>query len=70
MRHATVNGLSIAYVQAGQGPALVLLHGFTQDVRVWRRQVEELCGQFTVLAWDAPGAGESSDPPESFAISD
>jgi pimeloyl-ACP methyl ester carboxylesterase len=70
MRHATVNGLSIAYVQAGQGPALVLLHGFTQDVRVWRRQVEELCGQFTVLIWDAPGAGESSDPPESFAISD
>jgi len=52
----------------GDGPALVLLHGFTHDLRVWRPQLEGLANQFTVIAWDAPGAGLSSDPPETFGI--
>jgi pimeloyl-ACP methyl ester carboxylesterase len=61
---------SIAYREAGAGPPLVLLHGFLCDSRVWRRELEELCDLFRVVAWDAPGAGESSDPPDSFTISD
>ena len=65
-----VSGLSIAYRRAGNGPALILLHGFTQDSRVWRPQLESLSKTFTVIAWDAPGAGQSSDPPEGFGISD
>ena len=68
MQHAKVHGLSIAYQRTGHGPALVLLHGFTQDSRVWRLQVESLADQFTVIAWDAPGAGQSPDPPEAFGI--
>jgi len=35
---------------------------------LWRRQLDGLCDQFTVVAWDAPGAGRSSDPPESFGL--
>jgi pimeloyl-ACP methyl ester carboxylesterase len=70
MLHTTVRGLSIAYAKRGSGPALVLLHGFTQDSRVWRPQLEALSQHFTVIAWDAPGAGQSSDPPESFTIGD
>ena len=70
MLHTTVNGLSITYRRAGNGPALILLHGFTQDSRVWRPQVESLSQTFTVIAWDAPGTGQSSDPPEGFGISD
>jgi pimeloyl-ACP methyl ester carboxylesterase len=65
-----IDGLSVAYHRAGNGPALVLLHGFTQDSRVWRSQLESLSTEFTVIAWDAPGAGESSDPPDSFRIGD
>src|SRR5437899_7194248 len=60
------SGLRIAYERAGNGPPLVLLHGFVGDGREWRRQVDGLSDQFTVVAWDAPGAGASSDPPESF----
>lgn len=67
---ANLNGLSIAYEQTGDGPALVLLHGFTQDSRVWRPQLESLSAQFTVIAWDAPGAGQSPDPPETFQLTD
>jgi pimeloyl-ACP methyl ester carboxylesterase len=68
MLYTHVNGLSIAYQKAGTGPALVLLHGFTQDSRVWKTQIEDLSKYFTVIAWDAPGAGLSADPPDAFNI--
>lgn len=70
MLRAEVNGLSVAYQRTGDGPALVLLHGFTHDSRVWRPQLEGLADQFTLIAWDAPGAGQSSDPPDTFGVSD
>lgn len=70
MLRAEVGGLSVAYERTGDGPALVLLHGFTHDSRVWRPQLESLSDQFTVIAWDAPGAGQSPDPPETFEIGD
>jgi pimeloyl-ACP methyl ester carboxylesterase len=50
MLHAEVKGLSVAYERAGDGPALVLLHGFTQDSRVWSPQLEGLSDQFTIIA--------------------
>jgi pimeloyl-ACP methyl ester carboxylesterase len=62
--------LSVAYRCAGSGEPLVLLHGFLCDSRAWRSQFEELTGDFRVIAWDAPGAGESSEPPEGFGIAD
>jgi pimeloyl-ACP methyl ester carboxylesterase len=70
VRFAEVDGLSIAYREAGHGPALVLLHGFLSDSRCWRRQLSDLSDQFRVVAWDAPGAGGSSDPPATFRTAD
>jgi pimeloyl-ACP methyl ester carboxylesterase len=61
-----VDGLTVAYQQAGRGPTLVLLHGFLCDSRCWSRQVAHLSDGFRVVAWDAPGAGSSSDPPDAF----
>jgi pimeloyl-ACP methyl ester carboxylesterase len=49
---------------------LVLLHGFLCDSRCWRTQLEGLSDRFRVVAWDAPGAGASSDPPDPFTITD
>jgi pimeloyl-ACP methyl ester carboxylesterase len=58
-------------VQANRhGPALVLLHGFGIDSRVWKPQIKSLSSRFTIIAWDAPGAGHSSDPPPSFGLND
>ena len=68
--HARVHGLDIAYERHGQGPPLVLLHGALSDSRFWRRQLEGLAGEFTVMAWDEPGAGHSSDPPTDFTLAD
>ena len=64
-----VDGLRIAYERAGAGPPLVLLHGYVSDgPTTWRPQLDGLCDEFSVVAWDAPGAGGSSDPPESFGM--
>jgi pimeloyl-ACP methyl ester carboxylesterase len=64
-----VEGLRIVYERAGAGPAVVLLHGYVGDgATTWRRQIDALSDDFTVVAWDAPGAGGSSDPPESFGM--
>jgi pimeloyl-ACP methyl ester carboxylesterase len=64
-----VDGLRIAYERAGAGPPLLLLHGYVADgPTTWGRQIDALCDEYTVVAWDAPGAGGSSDPPESFGM--
>lgn len=69
MEMAEVDGLRIAYERAGSGPALVLLHGYVADgPTTWQQQLDDLCDEFTVVAWDAPGAGGSSDPPESLGM--
>lgn len=70
MDHIEVMGLRVAYRRAGDGPPLILLHGAVSDGRVWRVQLEELSDEFTVVAWDAPGCGRSSDPPEGFRLPD
>src|ERR687883_499723 len=70
LSHLQVDDLSIGYRRAGAGPALVLLHGFLCDSRCWRRQLADLSDRFKVVAWDAPGAGSSSDPPDPFTITD
>jgi pimeloyl-ACP methyl ester carboxylesterase len=61
---ATVDGAILHYEIAGKGPPLVLLHGIGSNSRSWRRQLQGLSGKFTVIAWDAPGYGRSSDPPD------
>lgn len=68
MQQIAITGLRIAYERAGEGPPLVLLHGGLSDSREWRRQLDALSNAFTVVAWDAPGCGQSSDPPETFRL--
>jgi pimeloyl-ACP methyl ester carboxylesterase len=64
----TSDGLYIAYRRSGTGPALVLLHGFIADGRVWRTQIDDFSRDFDVIAWDAPGCGQSCDTPEDFSM--
>lgn len=70
MDRIEVDGLHLAFDMAGRGPPLVLLHGGFSDSRAWRRQLDGLSDEFTVVAWDAPGCGHSSDPPETFRLPD
>lgn len=70
MDEIDVGGLRVAFERRGEGPPLVLLHGWPCNSREWRRQLDALSDEFTVVAWDAPGAGRSSDPPETFGLAD
>lgn len=64
-----IDGLNIAYQRVGEGDPLVLLHGYVGDgPATWRHQIETLASDFEVVVWDAPGAGKSADPPETFGI--
>jgi pimeloyl-ACP methyl ester carboxylesterase len=64
------NGLEIAYERVGEGPPLILVHGGGDDGRVWQPQLAALADEFTVVAWDEPGAGRSSDLPAGFGLAE
>ena len=63
-------GLDIAYERVGQGPPLVFAHGGAEDSRVWQPQLTALADEFTVVAWDEPGAGRSSHVPPNFGLAE
>jgi pimeloyl-ACP methyl ester carboxylesterase len=70
METIRANGLEIAYERAGEGPPLVFVHGAASDSRLWQPQLAALADEFTVVAWDEPGAGRSSDVPADFGVAD
>ena len=70
MDFVQTNGLKIAYRRVGEGPALVFVHGAGGDGRVWQPQLDALSDEFTIVAWDEPGAGGSADPPANFGMRD
>lgn len=65
-----VDGLRLAFRRAGHGPAVVFVHGAAEDGRTWTPQFDAVSDEFTVIAWDEPGAGGSGDVPAGFGLSD
>jgi pimeloyl-ACP methyl ester carboxylesterase len=61
-RIAEVDGIKLHYLTAGHGPAVILLHGYTQTSRMWRPIIPLLAEKFAVIAPDLPGIGDSEIP--------
>jgi pimeloyl-ACP methyl ester carboxylesterase len=61
-RTADVDGIKLHYLTAGHGPAVILLHGYTQTSLMWRPLIPQLAEKFTVIAPDLPGIGDSDIP--------
>ena len=59
---AEVNGQTIAYSRGGEGPPLLLLHGFPQTRAMWRGIAGQLARDHTVITADLRGYGDSSAP--------
>jgi len=59
---AYVNGVELHYVRAGEGSALLLLHGWPQTWYEWREVIPPLAEQYTVIAPDLRGMGDSGKP--------
>jgi pimeloyl-ACP methyl ester carboxylesterase len=67
-RDAVVDGIRIHYLTAGSGPAVILIHGYTQTSRMWRPLIPQLAQRFTVVAPDLPGIGDSEIPKDGIDI--
>src|SRR5271165_6483515 len=61
-RTVAVDGCTISATIGGSGPAVVLLHGYAEDSRMWKPLAVVLAPHFTIIAPDLPGIGESSIP--------
>lgn len=59
------DGVGINVAVGGNGPAVVLLHGFPQTHYMWRRVARELADAYTVIMPDLRGYGESAKPAAS-----
>ncbi|HVJ04568.1 MAG TPA: alpha/beta hydrolase [Candidatus Saccharimonadales bacterium] len=61
-RDAELDGVKLHYLTAGEGPVVILLHGYTQTSRMWRPIIPVLAKKFRVIAPDLPGIGDSAIP--------
>jgi pimeloyl-ACP methyl ester carboxylesterase len=59
---AQLNGTKLHYVTAGEGPAVMLLHGWPQTWYEWRHVIDLLAGDYQVVAPDLRGFGYSGKP--------
>ena len=62
-RDVSVWGMNVRYVQAGEGPAVVLLHGLGASLLTWYCNIDALAeAGFRAIAIDLPGYGDSDKP--------
>jgi pimeloyl-ACP methyl ester carboxylesterase len=63
---ATVNGTTLHYVRGGNGPAVILIHGFPQDWFEYSAIMPRLAKRFTIIAVDLRGVGGSTATPGGY----
>jgi pimeloyl-ACP methyl ester carboxylesterase len=68
LRHVRIHGHEVGYRMAGEGPALVLIHGVTGSSTTWREVMPTLARRFTVVAPDLLGHGESAKPRGDYSL--
>ena len=68
MEYASLHGHRIGYRRAGRGPMLLLLHGIAGSSRTWIPAMQLLQHDYTVLAPDFFGHGESAKPPGDYSL--
>ncbi len=70
MTVARVREIEMASDDVGNGPAVVLLHGYPFNRSMWREQTEALCASYRVITPDLRGHGETSVTPETATMDD
>jgi pimeloyl-ACP methyl ester carboxylesterase len=68
VEYVTVHGHRRAFVKVGSGPALLLLHGIACDHTTWHPVINRLAQEYTVIAPDFLGHGESDKPRADYSI--
>lgn len=62
-RRALVDGVDLHYVVGGKGPVVIFGHGWPASWYEWRKVLPLLADDFTCIAFDMPGLGDSEPPP-------
>ena len=68
LRHHVVHGYRRAYRIAGQGPALLLIHGIGDSSETWADVIPGLARRYTVIAPDLLGHGASDKPRADYSV--
>jgi pimeloyl-ACP methyl ester carboxylesterase len=68
VRTGSAGGVTLQYLTAGRGPAIVLLHGYAETSHMWRPLIRQLAASFTVIAPDLPGIGDSGIPADGLSM--
>jgi pimeloyl-ACP methyl ester carboxylesterase len=68
LRHATIHGHDVRYRIAGEGPVILLIHGMAGSSRSWRAVMRILARDYTVIAPDLLGHGESAKPLGDYSL--
>jgi pimeloyl-ACP methyl ester carboxylesterase len=68
VQYRTIHGYRRAYVKAGSGPAILLIHGIGDSSDTWRPVLDQLAQNFTVIAPDLLGHGRSEKPRADYSI--
>ena len=68
LRSIDLEGARVNYVEMGEGPALVFVHGLSGSWQNWLEQVPHFARDHRVLALDLPGFGASPMPPWEISI--
>jgi len=64
------NDARIYYEVHGDGPAILLTHGYAAESGMWQGQVEALSEKNTLILWDMRGHGQTQTPAEDLAFSE
>lgn len=64
------DGVELYYEVHGEGPALLLTHGYSATSQMWRGQVEALSKHHQLILWDMRGHGRSDYPADQAAYSE
>ena len=65
--YITSNGIRLHYVTQGEGPLMVMMHGFPEFWYSWRHQIPEFAKDYKVVALDLRGYNESDKPQQQSA---
>lgn len=65
-----INGINTAYIEAGNGNDVILLHGWGQNKEMMQMIFDHLKDRFHVYALDFPGFGESDEPSVAWGVED
>jgi pimeloyl-ACP methyl ester carboxylesterase len=64
------NGVKIHYQIQGEGPVILLSHGFSASSEMWRGQMEALSRRHQLIVWDMRGHGETDCPSDAAEYSE